>query len=160
MLAVLLVTFTSEGSLPRRSALILSPQGAGLPRQSEATAGGIGGLLARTDHASSSSHFYHADGAGNVTALSDGQGRIAARYLYNPFGRLIAKWGPMADVNRYQFSSKESDYLSGLSYYGYRFYDPTLQRWLTRDPVDEEYDFNLYRFVYNSPFIYSDPDGL
>ncbi len=123
-------------------------------------AGGIGGLLARTDHASSSSYFYHADGAGNVTALSDGQGRIAARYLYNPFGRLIAKWGPMADVNRYQFSSKESDYLSGLSYYGYRFYDPTLQRWLTRDPLGEAGGINLYGFVGNDPIGFIDPLGL
>jgi RHS repeat-associated protein len=160
ILALLLMTFTSEGSLPRQAALSISPQGAGLPRHSEATAGGIGGLLARTDHASSSTYFYHADGAGNVTTLSDGQGRIAARYLYNPFGRLIAKWGPMADVNRYQFSSKESDYLSGLSYYGYRFYDPTLQRWLTRDPLGETGGINLYGFVGNDPLDQTDPLGL
>ncbi len=160
ILALLLVTFGSEGSLPRQPVSSISSQGAGLPRHSEATVGGIGGLLARTDHASSSSYFYHADGAGNVTALSDGQGRIAARYLYNPFGRLTAKWGPMADVNRYQFSSKESDYLSGLSYYGYRFYDPTLQRWLTRDPLGEAGGINLYGFVGNDPTGLLDSWGL
>ncbi len=161
MLALLLVTFPSEGSLPRQSALSRLDYTRGLDLSGSLQgAGGIGGLLARTDHASSSSYFYHADGAGNVTALSDAQGRIAARYLYNPFGRLIAKWGPMADVNRYQFSSKESDYLSGLSYYGYRFYDPTLQRWLTRDPLGEAGGVNLYGFVGNDPISRVDPLGL
>ena len=36
-----------------------------------AGAGGIGGLLARTD--TNGSAFYHADGSGNVTALMDGR---------------------------------------------------------------------------------------
>ncbi len=76
ILALMLVTFGSEGSLPRQPALSIGLHGAGLPRHSEAAAGGIGGLLARTDHSSGSSYFYHADGAGNVTALSDGQGQL------------------------------------------------------------------------------------
>jgi hypothetical protein len=46
-------------------------------------AGGIGGLLARTD--ANGSTFYHSDAAGNITALMDGQENIVARYLYNPF---------------------------------------------------------------------------
>ncbi len=50
-------------------------------------AGGIGGLLARTD--GSGSAFYHADGAGNITALIDENENIAARYEYDPFGNLI-----------------------------------------------------------------------
>jgi len=40
-------------------------------------AGGIGGLLARTD--ATGSTFYHADGAGNITALMDGNQNIVAR---------------------------------------------------------------------------------
>ena len=67
------------------------------------SAGGIGGLLARTD--ANGSAFYHADGAGNITALSDGMESIAARYLCSPFGRITAKSGPLADANVIQFSS-------------------------------------------------------
>ncbi len=121
-------------------------------------AGGIGGLLARTDSAGST--YYHSDGGGNITSLTDSSGAVVARYLYDPFGRLLGRWGPMAEVNRYQFSSKETDRLTGLSYYGYRFYDPTLQRWLNQDPLGEGGGINLYGFVGNSPLNAVDPLGM
>jgi hypothetical protein len=52
-------------------------------------AGGVGGLLARTD--ANGSTFYHADGNGNATGLMDGSQYMVARYLYDPFGKLIGK---------------------------------------------------------------------
>ena len=58
-------------------------------------AGGIGGLLARSewDGGSWSQHaFYHSDGVGNVTALAVPNGNdiaLAGSYRYDPFGRLI-----------------------------------------------------------------------
>ncbi len=66
-------------------------------------AGGIGGLLARTD--TNGSTYYHADGNGNITALMDGNENIVARYLYNPYGKLLGQWGTMANANTMQFSS-------------------------------------------------------
>jgi RHS repeat-associated protein len=120
-------------------------------------AGGIGGLLARTD--SSGSTYYHADGAGNVTALMDGNENIVARYEYDPFGKLIGKCGPMADTNRYRFSSKEISQVSGLYSYGFRFYDQTLARWLNRDPMGESGGINLFEPVCNSPLNCVDTDG-
>ncbi len=120
-------------------------------------AGGIGGLLARTD--ASGSTFYHSDGSGNITALMDTNQNIVARYEYDPFGKLIGKWGPLADANTYRFSSKEFQRNSGLYYYGYRFYEPNLQRWLNRDPMGEDGGINLYQFVYNNPNSWIDPDG-
>jgi RHS repeat-associated protein len=100
-------------------------------------AGGIGGLLARTDHGSGQSAFYHADGNGNITALVNAQQLVVARYTYDPFGNTLSKSGPLADANLYRFSSKEYHEPSGLVYYLYRFYDPNLQRWLNRDPITE-----------------------
>src|SRR5437667_1041936 len=120
-------------------------------------AGGIGGLLARTD--GNGSTFYHADGAGNVTALMDGYQNIAARYLYGPFGKLTGKWGAMADANVMQFSSMPRHANSGLSLYPFRGYDPILQRWTTRDPIEEMGGVNLYGFVVNSPPNLIDPLG-
>lgn len=37
----------------------------------------------------------------------------------------------------------------GLYYYGYRFYHPTLMRWLNRDPIEEDGGLNLYGFCGN-----------
>jgi RHS repeat-associated protein len=116
-------------------------------------AGGIGGLLAMTlpstINSPPSTYYYHADGSGNITSLIDAQQNIVARYLYDPFGRLISKSGALADVNRYQFSSKEVHPASGLYYYGFRFYDTSLQRWLNQDPIGEAGGINLYGFGRN-----------
>lgn len=120
-------------------------------------AGGIGGLLARTD--ANGSTYYHTDGAGNVTALMDGGQNIVARYLYGPFGKMVGQWGSMASVNEMQFSSMPHHNLSGLTLYAYRAYDPNLQRWPNQDPIQEAGGLNLYRFVNNDPIYYVDPTG-
>jgi len=125
-------------------------------------AGGIGGLLARqsTLNAQPSTVYYHADGNGNITALMDGSQYVVGRYLYDPFGRLLGKWGAQADANVYRFSSKEWDGNAGVYYYLYRFYEPNLQRWVNRDPIQEEGGINLYGFVNNNPINFFDPLGL
>jgi len=114
-------------------------------------AGGIGGLLARTDvgmwYANSGlAHvFYHADANGNISALLYTNQSIAAKYEYDPFGNVLSKIGPLAAANVYQFSSKEYLSSSGLIYYLYRYYDPNLQRWQNQDPIGES-GFELLRF--------------
>src|SRR5207245_9136483 len=82
-------------------------------------------------------HFYHADGVGNITAMVDSSQMISASYRYDPFGSLISSSGAMSSVNMYRYSSKEWLFYANLYYYGYRFYDPNLQRWLNRDPIGE-----------------------
>jgi RHS repeat-associated protein len=121
-------------------------------------AGGIGGLLARTD--SNGPACYHSDGNGNITALIDADQYVAARYEYDPYGKLIGKWGRLADANRYRFSSKEYQPASGLYYYGYRFYEPNFGRWLNHDPLGEVGGVNLYGFNGNNPVNFVDPYGL
>ncbi len=121
-------------------------------------AGGIGGMLARTD--TNGSVYYHSDAYGNITSLLDGNENIVARYEYDAFGRLIGKWGSMADANRYRFSSKEYIVQAGVYCYGFRFYEPNFQRWLNRDPIQEAGGINLYGFVRNNPVNWIDPYGL
>jgi RHS repeat-associated protein len=121
-------------------------------------AGGIGGLLARTD--TNGSTYYHADGNGNITAMMDGNQNIVARYRYDGFGKLLGKWGSLADANTYRYSSKDYDRNSGMYYYGFRFYEPNFQRWLNRDPIQERGGINLYQFNRNNPLRFVDPYGL
>jgi RHS repeat-associated protein len=131
-------------------------------------AGGIGGLLARSEWNSVSSAwsehaFYHSDGVGNVTALavpSGGDIALAGSYRYDPFGRLIGTPTGLAARNTQRFSSKEWHNASGFYAFGYRFYDPATQRWLNRDPIGEEGGVNLYGYVENDPINFIDPLGL
>ena len=125
-------------------------------------AGGIGGLLARSTGFSGSwtnHNYYFADGNGNITCMLDGSQSIVASYRYDPFGSTISKSGTLADANVYRFSSKEIHANSGMYYYGYRFYDPNLQRWINRDPIQESGGINLFRYVGNRPVDSIDPIG-
>ena len=105
-------------------------------------AGGIGGLLSRTDNTAQQTAFYHADGNGNVTMLVNAYQAVVAKYLYDAFGNTLSLSGPIATANLYRFSSKEAHQNSGLVYYLYRYYDPNLQRWPNRDPI-AEFGFNV-----------------
>jgi RHS repeat-associated protein len=66
----------------------------------------------------------------------------------------------LAALNLYRFSSKEVHVASGLIYYGRRFYDPNLQRWITQDPIAERGGINLYAYVANDPIGLLDYLGL
>jgi RHS repeat-associated protein len=133
-----------------------------------AGAGGIGGLLARSSNpqllssssAGSAHAYYHADGNGNITCLINTNQAVVAKYLYDPYGNILSQSGSLAGVNLYLFSSKEFHVASGLTYYLYRFYDPSLQRWINRDPAQEFGGANLYGFIGNAPLDYVDTDGL
>jgi RHS repeat-associated protein len=129
-------------------------------------AGGIGGLLARSDGYSNSTgnwtdhNYYHADGNGNITYLVNSSQGLAAAYRYDPFGNLTYSSGSLAGSNVYRFSSKEQHLNSGLYYCLYRFYDPVVQRWLNRDPESEAGGVNLHGFASNDPVDRRDPLGL
>jgi len=126
-------------------------------------AGGIGGLLARSHGYSrgtfSTHSFYHADGNGNVTYLVNSSQAMVANYRYDPYGNTRYSGGTLASANTYRFSSKEQMPNSGLYYYGYRFYDPNLQRWPNRDPLGELGGVNLYTMVRNNAIGAYDPYG-
>jgi RHS repeat-associated protein len=77
-----------------------------------------------------------------------------------PFGELINATGPMAIANPFRFSTKYQDDETGLPYYGYRYYIPTIGSWPNRDPIGEEGLINLYAYVANDPIIEVDLLGL
>jgi RHS repeat-associated protein len=138
-------------------------------------AGGIGGLLALSDHKSQvlDHCYYHADGNGNVTCLVDANQTVVARYLFDPYGNTVSATATKSVGNKYRFSSKERNETSSMVYYGYRWYVPASQRWLNRDPIGEQ-GFRLvhgkprtkksdqdddYGFLGNNPANFIDPHG-
>jgi RHS repeat-associated protein len=76
---------------------------------------------------------------------------LVAKYLYDPYGNGLSASGPLANANVYQFSSKEYNQNSGLIYYLYRFYDPNLQKWVSRDPLG---DFAFMKQAQVRPSLY------
>ncbi len=96
------------------------------------------------------------------------------QYSYGPFGELIRATGPVAKLNPFRFSTKYQDDETDLVYYGYRYYNASTGRWLSRDPIEEpgfillttgEYigddgGLNLYAFVGNNALFFYDLNGL
>jgi RHS repeat-associated protein len=102
---------------------------------SQEGAGGIGGLLAQT--VSGAHSYYHSDGNGNVTYLMRADQTLGISYRYDDaYGNVVTMSGTLS--NPFRFSSKE--WLPRISayYFGYRFYYPSLQRWLNRDPLPDQ----------------------
>jgi RHS repeat-associated protein len=62
-------------------------------------------------------------------------------------------------LSPWRFSSKRVD-STGLVYYGRRFYQPELGRWLSPDPAGFTNGMNLYAFVVNCPLTHFDEYGL
>lgn len=137
----------------------------------DATAG-IGALVLQTLHQGGTRTHYHVvnDGHGNVAALLDLQGNASATYEYDPYGRPLRAEGPtsgellgqadQAGDNPFRYSSKYQDRETGLYDYGLRYYDPSLGRFLNRDPLGEAGGTNLYAFVGNNPVNRWDYLGL
>ncbi|NCC62211.1 MAG: hypothetical protein EOM12_15025, partial [Verrucomicrobiae bacterium] len=98
-------------------------------------AGTIGGILSAL--LNGTKVFYCYDANGNVTDLVDTNGSSVAHYEYGPFGQKTTEPGTLSAGNPFQFSSKYLDAETELYYYGYRFYAPSLGRWISRDPIAE-----------------------
>jgi RHS repeat-associated protein len=112
--------------------------------------------------------YYFVDASKNVAFLvpNGGTPEDGVRYSYDPFGKITATVGTnslaqtLAMVNPFGFSSEHSDSETGLVYYNFRYYNPTFGNWLSRDPLFEMSDVNLYRFCRGDPIDGFDILGL
>ena len=102
-------------------------------------------------------HYYHADGLGSITELTDNNGDVAQSYLYDAYGNLLT---PITIENPFTFIGREFDKESGLFFYRARYYDSGSGRFLNEDPIGfVGGDINLYRYVANDPINCVEPDG-
>jgi RHS repeat-associated protein len=124
-------------------------------------AGGVGGLIEVSYYGSTTTNcFVGYDGNGNVSALVNAaDGSVPAQYEYGPFGEVIRATGLAAKLNPFRFSTKYDDDESDLLYYGYRYYNPSTGRWLSRDPIGEKGGLNIYAFTGNNLITQIDSDG-
>lgn len=103
------------------------------------------------------SKYYHADGLGSSTLLTNAAGALQAFRRFDPWGKTIGAGGTMPT---YGYSGREPDLSTGYMYYRARYYDPTLGRFLGRDPIGLEGGINVYAYVDNNPVNFTDPSGL
>ncbi len=80
-------------------------------------------------------------------------GKVAFQNTCNAFGNGVTEAIP------YAYVGKRYDASTGLIYFGKRFYDPSLGRWLTPDPIGAVDHSNLYQYVFNNPHLYRDING-
>jgi len=119
--------------------------------------GGMDEPLAVTE--AGGTHFYHPDGLGSITSLTDSTGNVAASYVYDSFGKVTASTG--TGPNPFQYTSREFNSETSLHYYRARYYDAATGRFLREDPIGfRGGDANLFRAVRNRPTAFSDPSGL
>jgi RHS repeat-associated protein len=105
-------------------------------------------------------YYYHADGLGSITALSNASGSIVQRYEYDSFGNMtITTNGSISQP--YTYTAREYDTETGMYFYRARYYDPKAGRFVTKDPISfAGGDVNLYAYVGNNPGNRIDPLGL
>lgn len=101
--------------------------------------------------------YYHADGLGSITSLSNSAGALANTYTYDSFGKLTASTGAL--TNPFQFTGREFDQETGIYEYRARYYDQNAGRFISEDPIRFRGGINFYAYVLNSPTNFMDPTG-
>lgn len=103
-----------------------------------------------------------------MIALTNSSGGVTQTVSYDAYG--IPTTPPPFCLNGgagggvcYGFTGREYDSETGLYYYRSRYYSPKLGRFISRDlisPVIEfPESFHRYRYAFNNPLRYTDPDG-
>ncbi len=126
--------------------------------------------------------FYHGDHLGSSSFITDDAGAVYQHLEYFPYGESWVEEGGSGQMPYYRFTGKELDPETGLYYYGARYYDPVLSRWISADPAVEKFlprenkpkdkqlpglggiynsaNLGVYGYSHNNPVVYTDPDGL
>ena len=105
--------------------------------------------------------YYHKDHLNSSTVMTNASGTKVEETAYAPYGTMRAFTGTA--VTNYRYTGKEIDPETNLYYYGARYYDPMMGRFITADSIVSDIydpqDLNRYAYCRNNPMIYVDPDG-
>jgi len=81
-------------------------------------------------------YYYHPDHLGSSNVVTDKDGRFYEQIEYFPYGETWINNKATAEQTSspYKFTAKEYDPETGWYYYGARYYDAKLSRWISADP--------------------------
>ena len=110
----------------------------------------------------SDKYYFLKDHLGSIRVVVDTLGEIVSYTDYDPWGMILngrsSNYGFAND--KYKFTGKERDVETGYDYFGARFYESRLGRWLQVDPLADKYPgWSPYNYCFNNPLIVVDPDG-
>jgi RHS repeat-associated protein len=118
-------------------------------------------LAASAGHAIERVTYYHNDALGSPVAATDRNGTLLWRESYAPYGERLTREASSKDAVWY--TGKQEEAAFGVNYFGARWYDPRIGRFMGVDPAgftsDNIQSFNRYAYANNNPFAYVDPDG-
>ena len=163
-------------SLPGGGARLYRYDGDSLAYESESGSWAIAygydslGRPAWLDHFDSSGrrrYFFIVDAIGRISKVLDDAGAVALSYSYDALGLPTVQ-----DSTAFGLSLRSSlrykgyvyDHESGLYFLGFRFYDPSIGRFLSPDsPSNLDFStpggLSLYAHCFNDPITYADPSG-
>ncbi len=128
-------------------------------------------------------YFYASDHLGSSSVLTTQQGSYHERIEYLPYGETWVEDKATSDsyTTPYKFTGKELDTETGLYYFGARYYDARVSRWISADKYFEEYlptkpkenlnnipgnggvyrsiNIDVYHYGGDNPLVIIDPDG-
>ena len=99
-------------------------------------------------------------------AIINSDADVLERYGYDVFGPVTFMDADFSTISvsaynwNFLFHAEFMESDTGLYDYGYRYYQPQLGRWISRDPIGEEGGFNFYEFGGNNPISALDFLGL
>lgn len=99
-------------------------------------------------------HF-HSNHLGSIVGVTD-SAVVLAKLAYDPYGATETVGSTGVD---FRYTGREQD-AEDLYYYRARYYDPSIQRFLSEDPVGFQGGINFYAYVNNNPISLVDPSGL
>ncbi|WP_186108175.1 RHS repeat-associated core domain-containing protein [Burkholderia gladioli] len=110
--------------------------------------------------------FYHCDQIGTPQMMTDEAGELVWEASYRAWGetrellqRASASAALESVYNPLRFQGQQFDAETGLHYNRYRYYDPTVGRFISCDPIGPEGGVNVYQYASN-PVSWADPLGL
>jgi len=106
--------------------------------------------------------YYHDDHLGSTGIVTDRCGQIVQQVTYTPYGEMRSELNLGASVN-YLYTGQQFDREVGLYYYGARYYDQSIGRFISPDtvipnPADSQ-SYNRYAYCLNNPIHFNDPTG-
>ncbi|MCP3994623.1 MAG: hypothetical protein GY722_06090, partial [bacterium] len=99
-------------------------------------------------------NYFHTDGLGSVTGVSDSGGQLASQFSYRPFGKRSPVGGPV-----FGFTGELQDSRTGLVHLRARWLDPATGSFISMDPFQDTTQ-PLFAYAANDPINRVDPTGL